>query len=159
VVPLLYHDLVGLDAASGLELWRYAGTPSPVRTTHYRGADEAGFESSPVITGDIVWAADTGGQLSAIDLHTGEPLWRTSLGTPVLGGLAVSGDWLVVGSYDGAVRGFTTSPAAPVAPEPMVCASDATGGGCCQTGDATGSGAAALGVMLAAVVARRRRRA
>ncbi|HMG52693.1 MAG TPA: PQQ-binding-like beta-propeller repeat protein, partial [Kofleriaceae bacterium] len=101
VVPTLYRDLVALDATSGVELWRFAGTPSPVRATHYRGAREAGFEASPVITGDIVWAADTAGQLAALDLRTGAPLWRTQLGTPALGGLAVSDDWLVVATYDG----------------------------------------------------------
>src|SRR5262249_39737141 len=104
VVPTLYRDLVALDATTGFELWRFAGRPGLVRATHYRGAREAGFESSPVITGDIAWAADTAGVLSALDLHTGARLWQTDLGTPALGGLAVSGDWLVVATYDGTVR-------------------------------------------------------
>src|SRR4029079_16172882 len=77
VVPTLYRDLVALDATTGFELWRYAGTPSPVRSPHYRGAHETGFEASPVITGDLVWAAVTGGQLTALDLHTGAALWST----------------------------------------------------------------------------------
>jgi len=161
VVPTLYRDLVALDAASGLELWRFAGTPSPVRATHYRGAGEAGFEAGPVITGDIVWAADTAGQLTALDLHTGHPLWQTRLGTPVLGGFAVSGDWLVVASYDGTVRGLARAATEPRALAPQAC-EPATGGGCCDAGgDPTGALAGAgLGlVTLAAVAARRRRRA
>lgn len=133
VVPTLYRDLVALDASSGLELWRHAGTPSPMRTTHYRGAGEIGFEASPVITGDIVWAADTAGVLTALDLHTGAVLWKTQLGTPVLAGLAVSGDWLVVASYDGSVRALVTAPAEPSAPETVAC-EVVSPGGCCEAG-------------------------
>ena len=160
VVPTLYRDLVGLDATTGFELWRFAGAPSPVRSTHYRGAREAGFEASPLITGGIVWAADTAGQLVALDLHTGAPLWRTQLGTPALGGLAVSGDWLVVATYDGSVRGFAAASHDPVAPAPASCAAPSSGG-CCDAGrDASPLGALALAVIaLIALGATRRRRA
>jgi outer membrane protein assembly factor BamB/predicted phosphodiesterase len=157
VVPTLYRDLVALDATTGFELWRFAGTPSPVRATHYRGASEAGFESSPVITGDIVWAADTAGVLSALDLNTGEMLWQTDLGTPALGGLAVSGDWMVAATYDGTVRGFVATPAETIQPTPMDCGVRSTGG-CCDAGP----GASPLGALALALVvfaAARRRRA
>jgi MYXO-CTERM domain-containing protein len=155
VVPTLYRDLVALDATTGMELWRHAGAASPIRSTHYRGAGEAGFEAAPVITGDIVWAADTAGQLTALDLHTGTPLWQTALGTPVLGGLAVSGDWMVVASYDGSVRGFARAASEPVAPEPIVCEVPATAGCCAAGGDPTG----ALGLVVVVAAAMRRRRA
>lgn len=156
VVPILYKDLVALDAATGAELWRYAGTKSPIRTTHYRGGDEAGFETSPVITGDIVWVADTAGQLSALELRSGKPVWKTALGVPMLGGLAVSGDWLVVASYDGSVRGFARAASEPSAPVPIACAVPDSGGCCSAGGDPTGLLLAALaGVPLL----RRRRRA
>jgi len=158
VVPTLYRDLVAIDAVSGAELWRHAGAPSPIRTTHYRGAGEAGFEASPVITGDLVWAADTAGQLTALDLHTGAPLWRTALGAPVLGGLAVSGDWLIVASYDGSVRGFSAAASEPTSPAPVACAAapPRASGGCC---DAGGDATSVLGLGLAVGAATRRRRA
>jgi outer membrane protein assembly factor BamB/predicted phosphodiesterase len=154
VVPTLYRDLVALDATSGFELWRYAGTPSPVRSTHYRGAGEAGFEASPVVTGDIVWAADTAGQLTALDLHTGEVLWKTALGTPVLGGLAVSDDWLVVASYDGSVRGFVAAKAEPHPPEAIACDVIAPAG-CCEAGRAP-EGSVVWLVIVGAAIRRRR---
>jgi MYXO-CTERM domain-containing protein len=158
VVPTLYRDLVALDATSGFELWRYAGTPGPVRSTHYRGAREAGFAASPVITGDIVWAADTAGQLTALDLHTGAVLWKTSLGTPVLGGLAVSDDWLVVASYDGSVRGFVRANAVPREPEAAACEVSSRAG-CCEAGGDPPGPVAWLVVAGAAGAAIRRRRA
>src|SRR5262249_54751938 len=143
-------------ATTGFELWRFAGAPSPVRATHYRGAGEAGFESSPVITGDIVWAADTAGVLSALDLHSGMVLWQTELGTPVLGGLAVSGDWLVTATYDGTVRGMVAASSEPIPPTPLPCAVEEPAG-CCDTGrSASPLGAPAL-ALLAFAAARRRR--
>ena len=44
------------------------------RTT--AGRTRPGFEASPVITGQLVWAADTAGQLVARDLHTGDERGR-----------------------------------------------------------------------------------
>lgn len=155
VVPTLYRDLVALDTTTGFELWRFAGAPSQVRSTHYRGAREAGFESSPVITGDIVWAADTSGQLAALDLHTGAPLWRTQLGTPAFGGLAVSGDWLVVATYDGAVRGLAAAAHDPVAPAPISCTP--ASGGCCDAGRDAPAGTLVLALIAVAAIRRRRR--
>jgi outer membrane protein assembly factor BamB/predicted phosphodiesterase len=155
VVPVMYRDLVALDAKTGAELWRFAGTPSPLRTTHYRGAAESGFEASPVITGDIVWAADTAGKLSALELATGKPLWSIELETPVLAGLAAAGDWLIVASFDGTVRAFSraTRPQAQL-DKPPTC-EVAAPGGCCDVRGGRGSVLLAFGV---ALYLRRRRR-
>jgi outer membrane protein assembly factor BamB/predicted phosphodiesterase len=160
VVPTLYRDLVALDAVSGVELWRHAGVPSVLRTTHYRGAREAGWAAAPVITGGIVWAVDTAGELSALELHTGVLLWHTSLGVPVLAGLAASGDWLVAASYDGTVRAFTPTPLERPTPAPVDCTAPPpavnTEAGCC---DASGSPVSALLLGSLVVVVLRRRRA
>jgi outer membrane protein assembly factor BamB len=154
VVPTLYRDLVALDATTGAELWRVAGTPGPLRTTHYRGAREAGFEASPVITGDVVWAVDTSGRLIAIELRTGIPVWHVELGTPVLAGLAVAGDWLVVASYDGTVRALGPPDRKGVL-LPGQCEAPSSGG-CC---DARGSGASAtLALAIVLLLLRRRSR-
>jgi outer membrane protein assembly factor BamB len=152
VVPTLYRDLVALDARSGFELWRRFATPGPLRTTHYRGAREAGFAASPVITGDVVWSVDTSGALSAIDLHTGETVWWTALGAPVLAPLATSGDWLVVASYDGTVRALTKV-ARERPPVAVPSCAEPARGGCCDTGDTPG----VIPVLLVAWAIRRRR--
>ena len=160
VVPTLYRDLVALDAATGSELWRFAATPGPLRTTHYRGAGEAGFEASPAITGDVVWAADTAGRLSALELRTGRLIWQHDLGAPVLAPLAVAGDWLVVTPYDGSVRAFAPTKRVPRAAAPLRCdAVPAGGGGCCDArGGGGASGPLITGALVAIYLARRRRR-
>jgi outer membrane protein assembly factor BamB len=155
VVPTLYRDLVALDAATGAELWRHAGTPGVLRETHYRGANQAGYAASPAITGDVVWAADTSGDLAAIDLHTGQTLWHAPLGVPVLAGLATSGNYLVAASYDGTVRAL--EPGTPHVLAAHATCSEAPPAGCCDSNGVGGAPPIALSAF--AVVAVRRRRA
>jgi uncharacterized protein (TIGR03382 family) len=154
LVPTLYRDLVALDAASGVELWRRAAQPGPLHATHYRGAREAAFEASPVITGGIAWTADTSGELVARDLRTGEALWTTQLGVPVLAGLAASGDWLVVASYDGTVRALAPTTPRAVDTDLATCTEPTETGGCC---DASGNAPSTLLLALVAWAQLRRR--
>lgn len=156
VVPTLWRDLAGLDATSGRVLWRFgAAGASELRTTHYFGSNERGFAASPVITGDLVWAVDTGGHLTALDLHTGAVLWRTDLGVPVLAGIATTGSALVIASYDGTVRAL--APTAHERPPITTAACDAPPArGCCETG--TGGAGSSVLAALVAIYARTRRR-
>lgn len=157
VVPTLYRDLIAIDATTGAELWRHSATPGPLRTTHYRSGREAGFAASPVVTGDIVWTVDTSGDVTALELMTGRPLWHTSLGVPVLAGLAVSGDWLIVASYDGTVRALTptTTAARPlVAP---TCSEPTESGGCCDSRHSSSTTGWLIALVALALQRRRRR--
>jgi outer membrane protein assembly factor BamB len=157
VVPTLYRDLVALDATTGAELWRHAGTPGPLRETHYRGANQAGYAASPAITGDVVWAVDTSGELAALDLHTGQTLWQTALGVPVLAGLATSGNYLVAASYDGTVRALV--PGAPHAQAAPATCSEPPPAGCCDVGGSPGALNVLVGAGVVAAAIRRRRAA
>ncbi len=157
VVPSLYRDLVGLDAATGAELWRFAARPGPLRTTHYRSGGEAGFAASPVITGDIVWAVDTSGELTALELQTGAVLWQSPLGAPVLAGLAVSGDWLIASSYDGTVRALVPTQELRVVRTAPTCSEPPSDTGCCET-QRTSPALATLLLGLVVVVGTLRRR-
>ena len=157
VVPTLWRDLVGLDASSGRVLWRFgAAGGSELRTTHYRGSNEPGFAASPVITGDITWAADTGGHLVALDLHTGAVLWRAGLQVPVLAGLATTGAALIIASYDGTIRVLAPTPHERP-PVPATACNAPAPTGCCDARSGAG-GPCAIAALLAAHARRRRRR-
>ncbi len=156
VVPTLWRVLAGLDAASGRILWRFgAAAGSELRTTHYAGSNERGFAASPVITGDIVWAVDTGGHLAALDLHTGAPLWRMDLELPVLAGIATTGSSLVIASYDGTVRALAPTPHEREPITLAACDAPPTTG-CCDARTSPGGGVVLA--TLAYAWARRRRR-
>jgi len=121
VVFATEHDeLWALDADTGDGLWTWAPGPSPVLAAHYRGPG-AGFAASPVITGDVVWAAATDGTVAALDLHTGEVLQRLQVGAPVFAGLAAAGELLVVAGWDGTVHGLSHQDPTPRPPRtPLV---------------------------------------
>lgn len=157
VVPTLWRELAGLDVTSGRILWRFgAAAGSELRATHYAGGNERGFAASPVVTGDIVWAADTSGQLAALDLHTGAVLWRMDLALPVLAGIATTGNGLVIASYDGTVRALAPT-AHERAPITLAACDAPPTTGCCDARTHPGGGAL-LGTLVYAWARRRRRK-
>jgi hypothetical protein len=111
-----------------------------------------------VITGGIVWTADTSGELAARDVRTGALLWHAALDVPVLAGLAVSGDALVVASYDGSVRLLGPTPRREIARAPTTCSTPASATGCCErSGTPTSTALLVFGVALAMHPGSRRR--
>jgi outer membrane protein assembly factor BamB len=160
IVPTLYGSLVAIDTQTGAERWRYRARPGPLRGTHYRGKSVAAFAASPIVTGGIVWVADASGVLSAHDVRTGLVRWFTELPSPVMAGLAVSGDWLVIASYDGTVRAMTPGVGAPPRPPTAeLCPTNnpdaPLDAGCCNSGAGRDT-AGLLAIALAVALLRRR---
>jgi outer membrane protein assembly factor BamB len=146
-VPLVWGRFVALDAETGAELWSKSARAGTLRTAHYRG-DQPGFQASPLVAGDQVWAADTSGLLHAWDAATGDERWSYDLRVPVLGGMAAAGELLVVATWDGTVRVFADVDRVPTHAEPPA--------GCCSAGRPTAD--VVLGILLVAMALRRRRR-
>jgi MYXO-CTERM domain-containing protein len=155
-VPTTYDFLYALDQASGAELWRIAAAPSVVHVSHARSVASS-FSAPPVVTGGVLWVGGADGFLRAHDPMTGEALWCTDLGAPILAGMAPADGALYVGTYDGTIRAMThvdgelgceaefTPPTGPV-----------DDGGCgCRS--APGGGAGAWLLLLALLASRRRR--
>lgn len=152
-----WDDLVALDAASGVELWRTPAPDGVLNFTHYRD-EQAGWPASPVVTGDIVWIGGLDGRLFAYAADDGRELWSTQLGAPITSAVAPTVDSLVVASYDGTVRllspGVPAAPAAVTACAPVVPPPPPTTmpGGC-----AIGSPSSLALVLVAFLLGRRRR--
>ena len=69
-----------LDAETGKERWTYAAGSR--------------IDSSPVIAGDRVFLATTGGEVLALDLATGERVWSFESGSSFTASPAVAqGGW------------------------------------------------------------------
>jgi outer membrane protein assembly factor BamB len=83
------HDkrIVALDPATGEQKWSF--------TLRARA------ESSPVIVGDVAFAATIRGRLHALDMNTGHELWQTDVGGRFSASPAVSDGRIVVGNEDG----------------------------------------------------------
>jgi MYXO-CTERM domain-containing protein len=147
-VATQYRDLVALDARTGVELWRHGAHMAPIHFTHYFSHSN-GYLGSPLVTGRVVWIGAPDGTLTALDAASGAVIWERQLGAPVLSGLAVAGDYLIVAGYDGSVRALARPPGL----------SPRTGGeqGCgCTGGGAPGPGAALLALVTMARLRRRR---
>ena len=165
-VPTQDDELFALDAATGIELWRYETPGGPLNFAHYRAA-EPGFPASPVVTGDIVWVPRPDGTLAALAAADGHELWTTQLGAPIVSAPAPAGDYLVVATFDGTVRALVPAPAAvtplpvdecdplpdPDGPDPALPPA-----GCCGAGEGSSSSGILAG-LVGVIVMRRRRRA
>jgi outer membrane protein assembly factor BamB len=73
VVHTIDGKLVGLEAATGQERWRF-DREIPVLTLRGSG--------SPIIEGTVAYCGLAGGKLVAIDIRTGAPLWDVSITVP-----------------------------------------------------------------------------
>jgi outer membrane protein assembly factor BamB len=106
-----FGEAFAFDVASETLRWaRPVGRVAAIHAAHYRAAT-ASLAGSPVIAGDVAWLGTADGEVIAIELATGRDRARLKVGAPVLSGLAIAGDSLVVASYDGTVRLY--SPVAP----------------------------------------------
>ncbi len=154
-VPTQWQDLVALDAASGMELWRAYSPMSPINFAHYR-SDSPGFLASPVVTGDVVWVGRPDGRLLALAASDGRELWSTQLGAPIVTSPAPAGEVLVVATYDGTVRALIPGAQPPPTPAQMpTCAAGLATRA--PTGCASGSGQGLwLGVLALGLLVRRR---
>src|SRR5262249_3344138 len=114
------ENLVAVNAASGATLWTVQAGESVVHPTHYEAASRS-FASSPVVTGGVVWAGAADGVLRAIDAATGDVLWSSDLGVPILSGIVPAGPYLYVATWDGTVRAFVNDGMLPPPPPDSGC--------------------------------------
>ncbi|USQ78187.1 carboxypeptidase regulatory-like domain-containing protein [Ornithinimicrobium faecis] len=94
------NAILALDPATGAQLWSYST------------GEESTVYASPAVLDGVAYVAtglglDNGGFVHAIDITTGEGLWRSEVGPQVLFGPAVSDGVVVAASYQtGVVRAF-----------------------------------------------------
>ncbi len=119
-VPTQAEKLFAVNAASGATLWSVSAGESVVHPTHYEAGSRS-FASSPVVTGGILWAGASDGVLRAIDATTGDVLWSSDLGVPILSGLVPSAPYLYVATWDGTVRALVNGGVLPPPPSDSGC--------------------------------------
>jgi outer membrane protein assembly factor BamB len=68
--------------------------------------ESTAFESTPLIVDNRVYLGDLDGEFYALDLETGNVLWKNSSESGYLAGAALHQERIIVGDYDGLVRCF-----------------------------------------------------
>ena len=71
--------------------------------------DGLGFDSGPIIAAGRVYAADADGQIVALTLTDGQPLWTQKLATGFMASPAYHEGRLYIGDLDGVVRALDAS--------------------------------------------------
>jgi outer membrane protein assembly factor BamB len=87
--------LVALDLQSGNVIWKYEATTTGLG------------ESSPAVAAGVVLVGDLDGVLHAVDAVTGKPRWTFKTGSEIKSSPVVTGDRILIGSYDGHLYGLS----------------------------------------------------
>ena len=93
------HEIVALDAASGTQLWRFAGIPDTLASY------------APATSGDTVFAGPGDGRIYALDITTGALRWLQDIRSDwqYLRQITVAGGILVAGTYKEYLAGISVA--------------------------------------------------
>ena len=64
------------------------------------------YDYTPALDSSAVYAANTAGEISKIDLTTGRQLWRINVGEPISGGVGIGSGIVMVGTKKGYLHAF-----------------------------------------------------
>jgi len=87
-------DLHAVNLSDGSLKWKYRASPDGIG------------ESSPAVAGGLVYIGDITGTVHAVDVATGKAAWTFKTGGEVKSSPVISGDLLLIGSYDSHLYGL-----------------------------------------------------
>ena len=97
--------LSAVDLKTGQSRWDFYPELSTQREQVSR-RQILGALSTPAVVGDVVYVGGEDGYLYALDVASGEVIWRWDTGVPVKSSPIVSGNMLFVSDYDGNLWAF-----------------------------------------------------
>lgn len=116
--PLVTNDLIimatsdnGIAAFNkdNFELvWNYKTKPALIYTSPYTKTNERTVESSPVLSGDIIYFGASDGYFYALDVKSGNEVWKIDVGVPIFSTAAISGNLVFVNDFSGNTYAFTS---------------------------------------------------
>lgn len=99
--------IIALDNQTLEKKWQFKTSPALVYTAPYSHYPVNTVETTPVVSGNIVYVAASDGCLYGLDVHTGKEMWKQSMGAPLFSTPAISGNSLVVTDFGGNVYLYT----------------------------------------------------
>lgn len=107
VVPGRNGAIEGFRASDGANLWtKYVG-PQLYDMEQGWGVVRS-TPGTPAIADSVVYVGSLDGNLYALDLFTGDELWRWNLGVPIASSPAISGNMLFIAAEDEHLYGFVS---------------------------------------------------
>jgi len=97
----------GFRLSDGLQLWSYPLGTSALKMAPYNNGFGA-LAGSPTIADHIAYVPCGDGRLYALTLETGQLLWSTDFGVPLLSAPCISGEMLYLSAFDGNVYALTS---------------------------------------------------
>jgi outer membrane protein assembly factor BamB len=101
--------LVAFNKTSFEEVWRFETGPALFMTIPYARPVVRSVDTSPVISGDVVYFGASDGWFYGLDSRTGKEFWKIELGAPVFTSPAVSGNMIFIADFSGNIYAFSGS--------------------------------------------------
>lgn len=89
-------------------VWNYKTKPALIYTSPYTKTNEKTVESSPVLSGNVIYVGGSDGFFYALDLASGKELWKIDVGVPIFSAVAISGNLIFVNDFAGNIYAFTS---------------------------------------------------
>lgn len=100
--------IYAVDAETGTLRWQFRAGEALLRMSPYQD-NYATIFSSPLISGKIVYIGGSDGNFYAIDLLTGNVVWKQDFDNPVVSTPAISGNNIYLVTLDGTIYAFCGS--------------------------------------------------
>lgn len=100
------EEVLAIDIRTGKKLWGY--NDHRLTDEHNRRQERFCGNSSPLVSGNLVYVGRDDGDLVALDRRTGKRVWRFDLGLPIKSSPVVSGNMLFVYGFDGNLYAFAS---------------------------------------------------
>lgn len=105
----VYEGLVAVDRETFDVKWKFKTGDALVYTASYVRGPASSVETSPVLSGNTVYAGASDGTVYGINKDDGKLVWKHETGAPVFTSVAVSGNTLVFADFGGNVYAFIAS--------------------------------------------------
>lgn len=102
------EGIVALDRETLTEKWKFKTGPALIYTSPYVRNPASTVESSPVLSGNLIFFGGSDGVIYALNKEKGSLIWKHQVGAPVFGSVAISGNTLFVADFSGNVYAFTS---------------------------------------------------
>lgn len=102
------EGLIALDRETLEQKWQVKTGAALVYTAPYTRQPSATVETSPVLSGDIIYAGASDGKVYGVNKDSGTIVWMFNAGAPVFSSVAISGNALFVADLSGNISAFTS---------------------------------------------------